>query len=63
MAMPSCNLSRPKLFPVAELANDCGIDLRLPALVHAARLRRGNTFAEGHASLLQLTDNVLRIPQ
>jgi hypothetical protein len=35
-AEPSCDLGRPQLFPVAELANDCCINLWLPALVHAA---------------------------
>ena len=44
-AEPSRNLGRTYLVPVAELANNRGIDLRLPALVHAARLRCGNAFS------------------
>ena len=54
---PSRNLGRPELVPVAELANDCGIDLRLPALVHATRLCCGNAF--GLPFLSQVGFNVI----
>jgi hypothetical protein len=43
-AEPSRDLSGAEFFPMAELANDCGIDLWLPALVHATCLCCGDAF-------------------
>ncbi len=60
-AEPSRNIGRTQLLLVPKLVDDRGIDLRLSALVDAARLRCGNSF--GLAFLPQVGLELGEYPQ